>query len=535
MAAETLVLPFPGFAYHPHQAAAITWMKTREAEDATYVRGGILAHEMGLGKTWTTIGHILNTPPPSATLILVPPVLQAQWETALSEARIAYEVLIAAKATATHPERFRDIPVPDARTGYRVTLGTYVRAARYTDAIASRGPFARLICDEGHILRNGASNRSFKKLNTLAIPHRWILSGTPVQNGKRDFMNLCMFLGMERADVYRARATDLASALMSRHTIDSAGPSVAAMLPPTKPIHTIHSIVMPTDSEEAQTFKSLVGRFNLAVESHAKMLIILELYLRIRQFLAHPSIYVDAMKKKYKERYMRTEWLGTASKMTAFSTFLTTEEKQPTIVFCNFRDEMKLAEETAMEAGYKTYTIRGGMSNDERNAAVILSRDDAEKGIPVCLLVQIIAGGAGLNLQHCYRVLFLSSHWNPAVVDQAVARAYRMGQTRPVTVHHFLTANGDERNVDRVMMRIHGRKRAEAAAIHPRLSTTTAVTEEFVMDSLDTALTSSPPELSDELMELHGIPTRYTEGEVDDEEEEDPIGVVDLLASQHVV
>lgn len=514
-----LVAPFAGFVYHPHQRQAIEWMKTREADDAVYARGGILAHEMGLGKTWTAIGHILNSPP-SHILLLVPPVLQAQWETALEQARISFEVLVAAKRTATHEERFRPFLVPDARPGYFVTLGTYVRAAKYTDAITSRGPFARLICDEGHILRNGAMNRTFRKLNDLTIPHRWILSGTPVQNGKKDFINLCMFLGMERADVYRAKAADLASVLMSRHTIETAGASVAAMLPPSKPVHTIHSIVMPTDSDEAQTFKSLVGRFNLAIERHAKTLIILELYLRIRQFLAHPSIYVDAMKRKYKERYSRTEWTGTASKMEAFSSFMTTEEKQPTIVFCNFRDEMKRAEEVAIAAGYKTYSIGGGVSKDARDAAVVLSRDDAEKGIPVCLFVQIIAGGAGLNLQHCSRIVFLSSHWNPAVVDQAVARAYRMGQTHVVTVHHFLTANGDERNVDRIMMQIHGRKRAEAAAIHPRLSTTTAVEEEFVLDELDTALTSSPPELSEELMDAHGIPAE-DEG--------------DLLASQHVV
>lgn len=516
MTSHDSITPYTGFVYHPHQQDAIAWMARREVVDAEYARGGILAHEMGLGKTWTSIGHILNSPA-SHTLILVPPVLQSQWEEALHSARIAYDVLIAAKRTASHGERFVSMPVEDARPGIHVTLGTYVRAARQSESLLTRGPFDRIMCDEGHILRNGGANRTYRKINALPIPCRWILSGTPVQNSKKDFTNLCMFVGMDRGEFYRQKADVVAKVLVSRHTIDSAGATVAAMLPPTKPVHTIHSIVMPTDSDEAQTFKSLVGRFNLAVERHAKTMIILELYLRIRQFLAHPAIYVDAMKRKYREDYSRTEWTDTASKMDAFASFMNTTALESTIVFCNFREEMERAKMVAETAGYKTFMIRGGMTEIERSCYVALSREAVAEGTPICILVQIVAGGAGLNLQHCSRVVFLSSHWNPAVVDQAVARAYRMGQTRAVSVHHFLMANGDDRNVDRVMMRIHAKKRTAIAEIHPGLVCSTAVSSDDALLSLDDTLATAPPELSDDMLESFES--------VDDDA---------LLASQHV-
>jgi SNF2 family DNA or RNA helicase len=514
---DTLIPPYDGFVYHPHQAQSVRWMAQREAADAEYISGGILAHEMGLGKTWTSIGHILNSPP-SHTLILVPPVLQSQWQEALVRARIAYDIMIPAKRGAPPSQRFMTIPVVDAHPGYRVTLGTYVRAAKQSDALNTRAPFDRMLCDEGHILRNGRSNSTYRKLAELVIPCRWILSGTPVQNSKRDFSNLCMFLGMDRAEIRRLNQCEIASAIVSRYTIDTAGASVAAMLPLTKPIHHVHPIVMPTDSDEAQTFKSLVGRFNLAVERHAKTMIILELYLRIRQFLAHPAIYVDAMKRKYGDRYTRTEWLGTASKMDTFSTFINTTPLEPTIVFCNFREEMNRAAAIVRDSGYNVYTISGGMSEIERSVVVSKSREEATAGIPVCMIVQIVAGGAGLNLQYCNRIVFLSSHWNPAVVDQAVARAYRMGQTRAVSVHHFLTANGDDRNVDRIMMGLHAKKRRVAAEIHAGFSCTTAISEDMTLLQLDDVIAAAPPELSDELL------AAPDDGDNDAE----------LLASQHV-
>lgn len=511
MASLALLTPHEGFVYHPHQLESIHWMARREAVDAKYTRGGILAHEMGLGKTWTSIGHILNAAP-SHTLILVPPVLQSQWEDALYTARIAFDVLISAPRTAVPAARFRPVYMADARPGIRVTLGTYVRASNQANALIAHGPFDRLICDEGHILRNGPKNQTYRNLNPLPIPCRWILSGTPIQNSKLDFIHLCMFLGMDRVEA-RLNQPEIASVLLSRYTIDTAGESVAAMLPPAKPTHTIHSIVMPTDSDEAQTFKSLVGRFNLAVERQAKTMIILELYLRIRQFLAHPAIYVEAMKRKFGDRYTRTEWTGTATKMEIFTSFMNTTERESTIVFCNFRQELERAKAIAEAAGFNTFMIRGGMTEFDRSACVMLSRDAAATS-PVCILVQIVAGGAGLNLQHCNRVVFLSSHWNPAVVDQAVARAYRMGQTRHVSVHHFLTANGDERNVDRIMMRIHATKRRAIAEIHPGLACSTAADTDETLLSLDDTLAAAPPELSHDLLDA-----------ADDA----------LLASQHVV
>ena len=58
---------------------------------------------------------------------------------------------------------------------------------------------------------------------------------------------------------------------------------------------------------------------------------------------------------------------------------------------------------------------------------------------PDILLVQIQSCCEGLNLQQFNNVFFSSPHWNPAVEDQAICRAHRIGQTKKVKVYKFIT------------------------------------------------------------------------------------------------
>ena len=474
-----LVVPFDGFVYHPHQTEAVTWMTGRESEGAEHVRGGVLADEMGLGKTWMTMGLLLNSVVPN-TLLLVPPVLQPQWAEALEKSGVPHRIL--SPPTAKNGGAvFRSVA---GTRGFTVTLATYCRASRN---VALLGEYDRIVCDEGHVLRNGPSTLTFRELDKIPALRRWILSGTPVQNRAADFRNLLRFLHMDIEAVIRAPLAKVAETVLMRRTVADVRDVVTTM-PALKPAHEVVPVKMPAGGEEMTVFQALVGRLESAIDSHSSTMIILELYLRIRQFLAHPDIYVQAMRRKYKGRYTRLAWEGTASKMEAFREMLATKPAEPTIVFTTFKDEMNLAEAHLRRAGYETWTIGGGMSDAQRSAATTDSATAAAEGKSVAIIVQIVAGGAGLNLQHCSRVVFLSSHWNPAVVDQAIARAYRMGQTKPVTVVHFLVAEDAELNIDRRMAAIHGLKRTVAVGVHPKLFCDSAIRDGVVATSLDAVL-----------------------------------------------
>jgi SNF2 family DNA or RNA helicase len=76
----------------------------------------------------------------------------------------------------------------------------------------------------------------------------------------------------------------------------------------------------------------------------------------------------------------------------------------------------------------------GSMNQTERNKVLARSKSVDEKMV---LLIQLQAGGVGLNLQEYDRIVFVSPWWTSALMDQAIARAVRIGQVNTVHVYHL--------------------------------------------------------------------------------------------------
>jgi len=436
-----LVGPRANISYLPHQEAGVRWMLDREAVGADICRGGILADDMGLGKTFQTIGLIKNSVS-LKTLILCPPALIAGWTEELEACGLPVVSLEEAKR--------RD---PGSSV---VVLATYNRA--HLHARDYRGIFERVVLDEGHIIRNGKATKRWWSCMAIAKKAvcRWILSATPVQNGEKDWVNLCWWLHV------KAKPSDivgLGPVIMLRRTMEDIrmDPVLKASVPP-EPTFIRHSLSIPEEGPsrtEYKVFRALTDNLSTIMDSHkVSALLKLELYMRIQQFVVHPQIYIEAMRAKFKGAYPRPDWTGTTTKFSAFTEILSASE-EPTIVFCNFRAEMDMVRDLALGLGRKVWSIRGGMGSEAIGLAVKEAKASPQKAV---LIVQIVAGGAGINLQFCTRILFLSQHWNPAVVHQACGRAVRIGQTKSVSIHFFSVDDSVSSNIDRRMLELHLQK-----------------------------------------------------------------------------
>jgi hypothetical protein len=105
------------------------------------------------------------------------------------------------------------------------------------------------------------------------------------------------------------------------------------------------------------------------------------------------------------------------------------------------------------------------MGSEKVGIAVAEAKAAAGREEPVVVVVQIVAGGAGINLQFCRRILFLSMHWNPAVVHQAIGRAVRIGQRHIVDIHVYRVTDDVLDNLDSRMVVAHTGKIAAAKEV----------------------------------------------------------------------
>lgn len=455
-AGEGLCVPRAGIEYLRHQMEGVRWMMQREAPAAAVCRGGVLGDDMGLGKTFQTIGLMRNGLA-LRTLIVCPPALVAGWKEELGACGYSVRTLMqsASWTPAVAGEEERE----------PVWLTTYPKATMYKDKMEpAEGPFQRVVLDEGHVIRNGKATARWSAAMEYAAAAecRWILSATPVQNSSSDWKNLLAWL---QAKCDGAVADELAPTIMLRRTMEELRADIEAL--PRPPRYISHDLHI-TEKKELRLFRALCDQLENAIESHTvSALMKLELYLRIQQFLVHPQLYIESMRRKFRGAYPRPDWTGAASKWSAcfaeMARGVTARASQ--IVFCMFRDEMDRVAEEAAALGAEVFSVRGGMGSDEVGEAVTGARAAAAEGKPVVFVVQIVAGGAGLNLQFCTRVLFLSQHWNPAVVHQAVGRAVRIGQSAVVEVHMFRVVDDVMDNLDRRMVQVHLRKIAGAREI----------------------------------------------------------------------
>jgi superfamily II DNA or RNA helicase len=129
-----------------------------------------------------------------------------------------------------------------------------------------------------------------------------------------------------------------------------------------------------------------------------------------------------------------------------------TEDGRKVVVFSFFRSVLDTVMTVVGDKGVGPIT--GDVPPADRQELV---DEFTRRAGPAVLVSQIQAGGVGLNIQAASVVILCEPQWNPAIEEQAIARAHRMGQVRRVDVHRLLA----EDSVDQQMLEITGAKRAE--------------------------------------------------------------------------
>lgn len=157
--------------------------------------------------------------------------------------------------------------------------------------------------------------------------------------------------------------------------------------------------------------------------------------------------------KKYM-RYLRKNWQSSAKAdkcVELLEKFQAEGEK--TIIFSQFVTFLDLLQVPIADKGWQFERYDGSINSKRRNDAIqrFTTRNDCK-----IMLISLKAGNAGLNLVAASRVIILDPFWNPFIEMQAVDRAYRIGQQKPVQVHRILVRGTVE---DRIIQ-LQDKKRA---------------------------------------------------------------------------
>ena len=426
------------FTYFPHQETGIRWMLEKElvgtpvatCVEEKNIRGGCQCDDMGLGKTIQMISTMVNHVLP-ATLLLAPVAMLETWTDACQHAGLTvYHLTDCAWTYVPSP-----YPIPSSfiKRKPAVYLTNYEKLYRLHTPFTRE--WDRIVLDEAHKIRNAAGDVA-RMCRGIKAPIRWALTGTPLVNSLRDVTSLLAFLGVPHAPNFRWERKYMA--LLPQLMIHRSLTSLKLQGPPRPEIH---SLLLPfTTTEEEQFYHTIQGGQSDPMDKvdHAFLML-----LRLRQLSVHPQVYIAS--KRRKGPYPRPDWTSPSTKFTAIQEIMKQDNgpkghnnPHKFIIFCQFHDEMTLLHQfltkQALVKEDHILMYHGGMNYAERAACLKRSKETTETTV---LLLQLQAGGVGLNLQEFDRIIFVSPYWTSALMDQAVARAVRMGQKKVVHVYHL--------------------------------------------------------------------------------------------------
>lgn len=402
----------------------------------------ILADDMGLGKTIQAIGTaelLARHASVSKVLVICPASLKSQWRTEIRRfSERTCRIVLGSAA---------DRPAQYAEDAF-FTICNYEQVLRDLLAVETVA-WDLIILDEGQRIKNWEAKTS-QVIKALKSPFALVLTGTPLENRLDDLFSVVEFLDDRRLGpafrfFNRHRVVDEKGKPLGYRHLDELRRQLApillrrtrAMVLKELPPRSTEIIrITPTDEQwgmhraHRMIIQTIINKRYLSEMD----LLRLQKALLMCRMCADSTYLVDKQAPGY------------SSKLEALENLLAqlaAEEDRKIVLFSEWTTMLGLIEPLLAKLGMGFVRLDGSVPQAKRKALIHQFRKD-----PDCkLFITTNAGATGLNLQAANTVINVDLPWNPALLEQRIARAHRMGQTQPVQVFLLVTIDTLEENL----------------------------------------------------------------------------------------
>lgn len=423
----------------PYQGHGVTWLRNRAGNG----EGSVLADEMGLGKTLQAISVLATRVSTGPHLVVCPTSLIGNWQREIARFAPHLRVVRFHGADRTLPEKIADGAVV-------VTSYPLLRS----DACLSAQQWDIVVFDEAQQLKNPTA-RVTKAAAALQATSRIAMTGTPVENNLDELWSIfsvtnpgvlgarARFRQRFVAPIQQRRSATAAarlSTLVEPHMLRRTKDQVATELPP----RVDSTVVCTLTTEQIDLYKRAIERafssgFGMGLGRSGRVLALLT---ELKQICNHPAQFLN----------LDAPDLGRSGKFDRATEMLTeiVEDGERALVFTQYRKMGELLSSGLAIAtqGRPVPFLHGGLSATRRDELVRAFQEDDDA--PPILILSLRAAGFGLNLTRASNVLHYDRWWNPAVEEQATARAHRIGQRRTLNVYTLIAGGTVEDHIDRM-------------------------------------------------------------------------------------
>ncbi len=400
--------------------------------------GGILADDMGLGKTIQTItllSILKEQKPDLKVLIVVPTSVLYNWENEILNTadNLTYTLVLGTQKTRSELIEY-DTNV------YITTFDTVRRDIKFYNQ-----DFDILIVDEAQYIKNHNTQTS-KAIKKISRKTTFALTGTPIENSMSELwsiFNLCLptLLGSfnsfnknyiksiiqhDNKSVMTLLKNQISPFILRRFKAD-----VLTELP-----EKIESTILCDMTDDQETIYNTFllearGEVFNGLQNHTMDTIsILSKITRLRQLACHPQL-------------VNSDYGKTSGKLDAVLELIESviEQGHRVLIFSQFTSMLNIISE---KLPHEPHFYLDGKTTSKQRTDMTARFNNGENNV---FLISLKAGGVGLNLTGADVIIHFDPWWNPSVMEQATARAYRFGQKNRVQVFNIIAKNSIEEKI----------------------------------------------------------------------------------------